>query len=142
MFTSKMPTDPIPKITEARLAELAARIKPVVHVGSRLFYIAPPDLHCEAFTVAPRTTKRALLTEIASIRTLHAFSHPLLFKPCVAEVLAQIPETLLSETEAFETIGPADADAINQGIANSVPTGYHAATTKLYRRRIVRALPL
>lgn len=56
-----------------------------------------------------------------------------IFKPSIAEVLAQIPEELIEQTVAFETIGPADADALNKE-RDALNAGFHVATTRLYGR--------
>lgn len=125
----------IPKITDERLAALAARIKPVVrNRNNALAYVAPCDLRNEAFTWDPKITRRAdNLVKHATIRTLHTYGYYGFFKPSIAEVLAQIPADLIEQTVAFETVGPADADAINEESA-ALNAGFHVATTRLYGR--------
>lgn len=125
----------IPKISNDRLAELAARIKPVVrNRNGALAYIKPCDLRHEAFTWDAKTTRKAKnLVKHATIRTLHTYGYYGMFKPSVAEVLAQIPVELIEQTVAFETVGPADADALNKESA-ALNAGFHVATTRLYGR--------
>lgn len=125
----------IPPITDARLKELAKRIKPVVRTSKgELFYIKPCDLRGAAFTWGPVHTRKATaLVKHATITTLHTFGFYGFFKPSVAEVLAQIPEKLLENTIAFEVIGPADADALNKHI-DALNAGFHTASTYLYTR--------
>ncbi len=125
----------ITKITDERLAELAARIKPVVrNRNNALAYIKPCGLRDEAFTWEPKIThKAANLVKHATIRTLHTYGYYGFFKPSIAEVLAQIPEDLIEQTVAFETFGPAAADALNKESA-ALNAGFHVATTNLYGR--------
>ncbi len=125
----------IPEITDERLAELAARIKPVVRNRSNaLAYIKPCDLRNVAFTWSPKITRKAAnLVKHATIRTLHRYGYYGLFKPSIAEVLAQIPADLIDETVAFETIGPSDATDLGKE-SEALNAGFHVATTRLYGR--------
>ncbi len=125
----------IPPITDERLAQLVTRIRPVVRGGSNaLHWIKPCDPRGEAFTWDPKRLGRAQnLVKHATIRTLHTYGYYGMFKPSIAEVLAQIPEALLEQTVAFETTGPRDAAALNDDSA-ALNAGFHVATTVLYGR--------
>lgn len=125
----------IPEITEERLKELAKRIRPVVrNRNNALAYIKPCDLRKVAFTWDPKITRKAdNLVKHATIKTLHTWAYYGMFKPSIAEVLAQIPEDLIEDTVAFETIGPQDANDLNNQ-RDAVNEGFHIATTRLYSK--------
>jgi hypothetical protein len=128
-------TNWIPAVPRERTVALAERIKPVVRdERNTLRYIKPVDLFSASFLWEPTLLGSAAdLREIGRITTYHTFGHLLFFKPSVAEVLAQIPDTYLGAAIAFEVIGPGDADDLN--IENAALTaGYHVATTILYGR--------
>jgi hypothetical protein len=94
----------IPKITDERLTELLIRIKVVHHFEKELYYIKPVDPRRIAFTWDPIKDGEAKgLKILKQIYTYHDYGHPALFKPSIAEVLAQIPEDVIDEVVAFET---------------------------------------
>jgi hypothetical protein len=123
----------IPEISDERLAELAKRIRPVVRSRSNaLAYIEPCDLRRVSFIWDAKITRKASkLVKHATIRTLHTYGYYGLFKPSIAEVLAQIPEDLIEQTVAFEVIGPKDASDLNRE-QEALNAGFHVAVTHLY----------
>jgi hypothetical protein len=57
-----------------------------------------------------------------------------MFKPSIAEVLAQIPEEHLEQVLAFEIVdSPNNVDDLNAE-REALNAGYHIATTRLYKR--------
>jgi len=137
----------IPDVPEDRIRELAKRIKPVVRFSISLpggflfypdgipFYIRKVDLFDIAYTWSPKPRWPATrLTPLQDITTYHSWGHYSLFKPSIAEVLAQIPANLLDRVVAFEIIKqPETADDLNQNI-EAMHAGFHVATTRLYAR--------
>ena len=123
----------IPKITDERLCELSSRIEAVVRDDKGVLrHIEPCDLRYVAFTWDPKLTRKAAnLVEVATIRTLHAYGYYGFFKPSIAEVIAQIPGELIERVAAFETIGPATADDLNEERA-ALNAGFHVGSTHLY----------
>jgi len=122
----------VPKITDERLAELLARIRPVHRFDGELCYIKPVDPRRIAFTWDPKKDMRADgLVALQYVMTCHDYGHPSLFKPSVAEVLAQIPEDIVDEVVAFETSRDADFD---RGL------GCHVTTTIFYGRTAMSEL--
>lgn len=137
----------IPDISDERLKELAARIKPVVRfttddkfsIGTspkerssdsngRLFYIEPVDPRQAAFTWDPKPVGPPAdnLRKLDIIRTYHSWGAPSMFKPSVAEVLAQLSPTQVEEAVAFEVVCD-DKDA-----RHVLSDGFHASLTILY----------
>lgn len=114
----------IPEISDERLAELVAQIRPVSKPTNReiVRFYAPSDPRTETF----KWRKEDLTDEQAEIvayvhkpfRTLHPFSAPSFFRPTLEEVFAQIPADLeISRANAFwmeftefETIRPEGGD--------------------------------
>lgn len=114
----------IPEISDERLAELVAQIRPVSEPTQReiVRFYAPSEPRTEAF----KWREQDLTTEEAGIvayigdpfRTLHTFSAPSFFKPTLEEVFAQIPASIdLTRANAFwiefkdfDTIRPEGGD--------------------------------
>jgi hypothetical protein len=85
---------------------------------------------------SPKPTRRATrLARLTDITTYHTWGYYGFFKPSIAEIIAQIPESLLSDVIAFEIVDyPKDADDLNRQW-DIVNEGYHQAITRLYARK-------
>jgi len=140
----------IPVISNEELDWLYSRIKPVIRYGIKFrkngkidpsevdvdglpFYIKDVDPREWAFTWGPKSTRQADdIERLDDIITYHTYGAPSLFKPSVAEVLAQIPEEYLEKTVAFEV------RAENLREWNHVEEGgkyYHVTMTRLYQKK-------
>ena len=73
------------------------------------------------------------LKALGTIATLHAWGYYGVFKPSIAEVLAQIPAGYLDEVVAFEVAGPKDAEDLNRE-KEALDAGFHVARTTLYAK--------
>lgn len=137
----------IPEVSKALIQERAYRIKPVVRfrrrggewvhsVEGKLHYIEPVDLFHTSFIWDPKPTTRASgLAPLGVTRTYHTYGYHGIFKPSIAEVLAQIPPEFLDRVVAFEIIDqPQTTDDLNRERV-ALDAGYHVATTRLYHRR-------
>lgn len=128
----------IPQITDEKLGELFERIKPVADFGFflGLRYIRPVDLRGTAYTWDTRPAKKIRgLKLLCTIKTYHEYDYYGLFKPSIAEVLAQIPEEHLNTVVAFQIIGtPWSKDDLIQE-NKALNAGYYVATTKLFVRK-------
>ncbi len=136
----------IPEVSKERIVELGERIKPVVRftrswrglsrsAEGHLRYIKSHDLFNIAYTWAPKAAKATRgLKKLCDITTNHGFGYQGLFKPSIAEVLAQIPAEYLDKVVAFEIIKhPETVDDLNRE-HEALNAGYHVATTRLYVR--------
>lgn len=96
----------IPAISDEALEALHARIKPVKHRDNVLRHLNQVDLRRQSFLFDPAWGDRVRepLFEHARIETYHETGYGALFKPSVAEVLAQIPPHLHKEVDYFETL--------------------------------------
>jgi len=126
----------IPEVPKERIQKLAERIKPVVQFAQKgRRYIKPVDLFDIAYTWDPKSADEAMdLKPLCDITTYHTYGYQGLFKPSIAEVLAQIPAEHLDKVVAFEIVGsPKTADDLNRE-HEALNAGYHVATTRLYVR--------
>lgn len=123
----------IPEVPKDQIVLLAERIKPVYDFGHKKRYIKPVDLFNVSYIWEPISAKRAVgIKPLCDIRTYHGYGHYGMFKPSIAEVLAQIPDEHLSKVVAFEIVNcPKDADDLNKE-QEALNAGYHVATTRLY----------
>ena len=95
-----------------------------------LFDIEPVDPRGIAYTWEPKPVGkwRHDISCFDIIRTYHRCGHPSLFKPSIAEVLAQIPKDIVDKTIAFEILNHHDMDS-----SHCVSDGnYHAVLTRLF----------
>ena len=130
----------IPKISDEELNDLFTHIKPVIDFyGKGKRYIEPVDLRGTAFIWDPEPAEKAKgLKMLRDIRTYHSYAYYGLFKPSIAEVIAQIPKELLDQVIAFEIIKkPETADDMN-GELEALNAGYHVATTRLYTKETIK----
>jgi hypothetical protein len=133
----------VPEVPEERIRELAKRIRPVFNFGPGVFrgglrYIEPVDLFGIAYTWDPEPAGKASgLVLLRDIRTYHSYGYYGLFKPNIAEVIAQVPEEDLEEAVAFEIIEhPELASDLSKDEESkeALDAGYHVAKTRLYKR--------
>ncbi len=100
----------IPEISDDELNALAARIQPVKHRSvdgkAVLHHLHPAELRRQSFLFDPAWGElvQEPLYEHARIETYHTTGYGALFKPSVAEVLAQVPLHLRKEVDFFETL--------------------------------------
>jgi len=138
----------LPEISDGRLEELIKEIKPVVRYSRRitsredklvqddkgdLYFIEDVDPRKIAFTWDPKPARMAEEVNpnpYKTIKTIHSYGAPVLFKPSIAEVLAQIPEDDIGRCVAFET----DHLGFTEG------SSYHLAQTRLYEKLPQRVL--
>lgn len=119
------------EITDERLNELLPKIKPlkVNKETAMLSYIEDVDPREVSYLMDTKTTEPAKgLIPFKSLVTYHSCGYKAFFKPSVAEVLAQIPEENVDETNAFFILSD-DLD-----IRNCLSSGrHHAVKTILFK---------
>jgi len=136
----------IPEVPKSDILELAKRIKPVVRFAIGLmgrfkspegkpYFIKPVDPFTIAFMWSPKPRKVAKgLKKLVDITTYHTWTYYGMFKPSIAEVLAQIPADIVDRVVAFEIIDyPETAGDLNRNL-DALNAGYHVAVTRLYTR--------
>jgi len=137
----------IPKINRKNVRKLYKKIKPVLKVRGEYreiigykddkpggkdttFVSNPPGLFDIAVTWNPLLGDEINgLTKLEDIRTYHSCGYYGIFKPSIAEVLMQIPQSLLEKTVAFE-VDPDDEEIV------VISGSCHGARTRLYGSRV------
>ena len=125
----------IPDISDERLIELYHRIRPIArnYLGTKC-WLKEFDLKQlrgtsiigdDSLLTTPVIETGVELREIGSFRCLHTWTAPAMLHPTIAEVLAQIPESLVESTATFEIITP-------QSMNNIFDGDYHVTTVVLY----------
>lgn len=129
----------IPPISDVHLKRRAEHIRPIVrfaegpkghfrNLSGFPCYISIPGIHSRPYLHKPKYYKRDPKLEILTeITTFHPFDLPLCFQPSVADVLAAIPEELVSKVIAFEIVELLEDAAATEA-------GFHAAKTCLYTK--------
>ena len=120
----------IPLMPLEEIESRAERIKPIIN-GK---VVDCPDLVSTAYTWDPKFKDEVLpeLKVLQTICTYHGYGHYSLFKPSIAEVLAQIPDDLLQQVVAFEIVDrPETAEDLNKHL-DALNAGFHVAYARLY----------
>jgi hypothetical protein len=142
----------IPEIDNKTLSRWYRDIKPVVRLenfapgtdiikfirgrtskleSTMLFYLKEINPRKAVLTeTLPSTTLAQNLRRLEEITTYHRFDNPRNFRPTMAEVVAQMPPTLIHQTIAFETV---IYGALSDSFSND--KNYHQARTFLYTHK-------
>lgn len=125
----------IPQLSEGEMYARAETVKPVVRFNGVLHYIKDVDLFNISYIWSPEKADVApALVPLEKIVTYHSYGHPALFKPSIAEVLAQIPCVLVKKVCAFELVErPHDVNDLNRD-SEALQAGYHVAKVQLYTK--------
>ncbi|MBP6888251.1 MAG: hypothetical protein KBC21_00965 [Candidatus Pacebacteria bacterium] len=125
----------IPKLSEEELQKRYQLIKPVIRFSGTLYYIEDVHLSNVSYIWSPVKKERASgLMSIAKVTTYHTYGYYGLFKPSIAEVLAQIPEEMVDQVCAFEIVErPESAEDFGKDIV-AIKAGYHVALAQLYKK--------
>lgn len=123
-------------ISDEKLKSLLARIRPVFdfpNKGKCFVKSCDPREVSYIWDAVPDGIAKDL-KPICDIDTYHTFGYYGLFKPSIAEVLAQIPEDKLDQVVAFEIVEqPRTSEDLNRQI-NAINAGFHRAKTRLHAR--------
>lgn len=123
----------IPEVSDNRLKKFS-EIFPVRTKDGHKFaleHIDVKDYRDVAFTFKDTTKRVRGLKEKSRHRTLHTFGYHGIFKPSIAEVVAQVKDGEWNGVIAFETIGPDTSDDLNRE-KEALDAGFHVAETILY----------
>lgn len=92
----------VPEITDEVLAERMARFTPLVSQEGEARMIELPDPRRTAFTWDPKIVGAPVdFEELRTVETDHYCGYIAFFKPSIAEVLAQVPDDLPADCNAF-----------------------------------------
>lgn len=135
----------IPKISKEELNKRYARIKPIVELDGKKYLLrdfTEDELKKYVYTSNITQDKREIVDtdkyiplEDYDFECLHEYGYYGIFKPTIAEVLAQIPEDLASLVEAFEIIEK--PETIEDLMRNKIVfnNGFHISKVRLYCKK-------
>jgi hypothetical protein len=125
----------IPVLPKTQLDALAAQIRPLVRgLDGNAYPIEPVDLNNVSYTWDPKLlpTPVTNLNSLGEFRCLHGYGHPSLFKPSIAEVLRQIPASMLEGATYFEMVKkPGNLDDMKED-REAMDAGFHVSTIRVY----------
>ncbi len=133
----------IPEISDERLTQLIAKIKPVFEEDGKFYWMNLPDnVHPRrtAFTWIATKGEEAQLEPLSIVGSkfvvLVKWGYYGFFKPSFAEVFSQIPDQVLEEFDAFTIVGPQTrSDMFEKTLARIILNeGYQLATITLYKK--------
>ena len=142
--TPKIPSQLyIPNISEKKLQELYSNIKPIVEIDGKKHLLRDferNELRNYSYTWDPHKDKRDVVDDtkldiVQDFYCLHTWAYYGLFKPTIAEVLAQMPKKSREQANFFEIVDqPRTVDdlAIHQEITDA---GYHLSRVRTYKTR-------
>jgi len=131
-----VPDFSIPSISNVRLDKLMGRIRPVArrHEDGVPRWVTsssgPRDSYLWDMTLGPEALG---LVALVTVKTLHSYGSPALFKPSLAEVFAQIPADLINEVGAFEMVVQPETAADMREHLSEFNAGFHVAEVMLYQ---------
>ena len=135
----------IPQITDEELMRRYLKIKPIAEIGDGKYWLknySIDEMRNRSYFWHLFEDKREPVGEklyyhdYHEFECLHSFGYQGLFKPSVAEVLAQIPEDALKHftIDAFEIIGrPTSSDDLSK-YREALEKGFHVSMVRLYIR--------
>lgn len=94
----------VPTITDEELERRMARFTPCAAKNGAVHKIKPVDPRQTAYTWSPELLDEVVFTQSRSVPTDHDCAYYGFFKPSIAEVLAQVPNDLPAEYNAFYTL--------------------------------------
>lgn len=125
----------IPPITDERIADLVARLPPVIVKDGSYRTIAAVDPVRTAFMWDPKPIGEPLaLVVVGMVKTFHNWGYQGLFKPGLSEVYAFISDRLLEQTGATHFLLMFDEEAPLLSRPDEINiSGYHSAIVVLLR---------
>lgn len=138
----------IPELHSSKISQLYAKIKPVVHKDNKLYYLrefSDEELSNVAYlwnideNISQEVPENILVPlERYDFYCLHKFASPALFKPTIAEVLAQISQEVISIACAFEIIKcPERKEDFFEDSFKTIAfeNSFHVSTVRLYANK-------
>lgn len=131
----------IPKISDNRLKELYNLLKPIVTIEEMKYLLREftfAELRDISYIWNQDKDKREIvdgnkLETIDDFLCLHTWGYYGLFKPSIAEVLAQIPENLINNASNFEII---ESPEIREDVfkyPEVIDNGFHLSKVRVYK---------
>lgn len=131
----------IPELEKEQIIELYNKIKPIITIDGVSYFLRNfniNELECGSYTWHREEDKRTIIRKdrllmIRDFLCLHQFDCKYFFKPTIVEVLAQIPEELVDEINAFEIIEEPKEITDLSKYQEITDNGFHLSKVRTYK---------
>ena len=131
----------IPEIDDKRLKELYQLLKPIVTIDEMKYLLREftlQELRNQSYIWNRHEDKRDIvdssrLETVDDFLCLHTFGYYGLFKPSIAEVLSQAPESVIEQANTFEIIESPETREDVFKYKEVIDNGFHLSKVRAYK---------
>lgn len=131
----------IPEIDDKRLKELYQLLKPIVTIDEMKYLLREftlQELKNQSYIWNRHEDKRDIvdssrLETVDDFLCLHTFGYYGLFKPSIAEVLSQAPESVIEQANTFEIIESPETREDVFKYKEVIDNGFHLSKVRAYK---------
>lgn len=131
----------IPEIYDKRLKELYQLLKPIVTIDEMKYLLREftlQELRNQSYIWNRHEDKRDIvdssrLETVDDFLCLHTFGYYGLFKPSIAEVLSQAPESVIEQANTFEIIESPETREDVFKYKEVIDNGFHLSKVRAYK---------
>ncbi len=131
----------IPEINDKRLKELYQLLKPIVTIDEMKYLLREftlQELRNQSYIWNRREDKRDVvdpnkLETVDDFLCLHTWGYYGLFKPSIAEVLSQAPESVIEQANTFEIIESPETREDVFKYKEVIDNGFHLSKVRAYK---------
>ena len=131
----------IPEIDDNRLKELYQLLKPIVTIDEMKYLLREftlQELRNQSYIWNRHEDKRDIvdssrLETVDDFLCLHTFGYYGLFKPSIAEVLSQAPESVIEQANTFEIIESPETREDVFKYKEVIDNGFHLSKVRAYK---------
>ena len=131
----------IPEIDDKRLKELYHLLKPIVTIDEMKYLLREftlQELRNQSYIWNRHEDKRDIvdssrLETVDDFLCLHTFGYYGLFKPSIAEVLSQAPESVIEQANTFEIIESPETREDVFKYKEVIDNGFHLSKVRAYK---------
>ena len=131
----------IPEIDDKRLKELYQLLKPIVTIDEMKYLLREftlQELRNQSYIWNRHEDKRDIvdssrLETVDDFLFLHTFGYYGLFKPSIAEVLSQAPESVIEQANTFEIIESPETREDVFKYKEVIDNGFHLSKVRAYK---------
>ena len=131
----------IPEIDDKRLKELYQLLKPLVTIDEMKYVLREftlQELRNQSYIWNRHEDKRDIvdssrLETVDDFLCLHTFGYYGLFKPSIAEVLSQAPESVIEQANTFEIIESPETREDVFKYKEVIDNGFHLSKVRAYK---------
>lgn len=131
----------IPNMTDEELTHVYKRLKPIVTIDEMKYYLKEYTLYQLRYylymqdlaTSVKEHINPSLINPVDEFMCFHKFHYYGSFIPTIAEVLSQIPENLIEDSNAFEIVEyPTKMSDVTR-YYEAFEKGYHVSKVRTYK---------